>query len=135
MTLVGALTTICNLKAFRQKQIQLHSYRCRDKQKNRTIRIITIKIVFHHGKLVVAAAAAKSLQSCPTLCNPMDCSLPGSSVHVIFQARTLEWGASAFSRENSMKIPWLRTLYSILKANGTPIQYSCLENPMDGGAW
>ena len=36
-------------------------------------------------------------QSCPTLCNPMDCSLPGSSVHVIFQARVLEWGAIAFS--------------------------------------
>ena len=40
---------------------------------------------------------AKSLQSCPTLCNPMDCSLSGSSVHGIFQARVLEWGASAFS--------------------------------------
>ena len=36
-------------------------------------------------------------QSCPTLPNPMDCSLPGSSVHVIFQARVLEWGAIAFS--------------------------------------
>ena len=44
-----------------------------------------------------AAAAAKSLQSCPTLSDPMDCSLPGSSVHVIFQARVLEWGAIAFS--------------------------------------
>ena len=32
-------------------------------------------------------------QSCPTLCDPMDCSLPGSSVHGIFQARVLEWGA------------------------------------------
>ena len=32
-------------------------------------------------------------QSCLTLCNPMDCSLPGSSVHGIFQARVLEWGA------------------------------------------
>ena len=32
-------------------------------------------------------------QSCPTLCNPMDCSLPGSSVHGIFQARILEWVA------------------------------------------
>ena len=42
-------------------------------------------------------AAAKSLQSCPTLSNPMDCSLPGSSVHGIFQARVLEWGAIAFS--------------------------------------
>ena len=43
------------------------------------------------------AATAKSLQSCPTLCNPMDCSLPGSSVHGIFQARVLEWVAIAFS--------------------------------------
>ena len=44
-----------------------------------------------------AAAAAKSLQSCPTLSDPMDCSLPGSSVHGILQARVLEWGAIAFS--------------------------------------
>ena len=36
-------------------------------------------------------------QSCPTLSNPMDCSLPGSSVHGIFQARVLEWGAFVFS--------------------------------------
>ena len=45
----------------------------------------------------VYAAAAKSLQSCPTPSSPMDCSLPGSSVHGIFQARVLEWGAIAFS--------------------------------------
>ena len=38
------------------------------------------------------------VQSCPTLSNPMDCSLPGSSIHVIFQARVLEWGAIAFSK-------------------------------------
>ena len=36
-------------------------------------------------------------QSCPTLSDPTDCSPPGSSVHGIFQARTLEWGAIAFS--------------------------------------
>ena len=42
-------------------------------------------------------AAAKSLQSCPTLCDPMDYSPPGSSVHGIFRARVLEWGAIAFS--------------------------------------
>ena len=36
-------------------------------------------------------------QSCPTLSDPMNCSLPGSSVHGIFQARVLEWGAIAFS--------------------------------------
>ena len=41
------------------------------------------------------AAATKSLQSCPTVRDPMDCSLPGSSVHGIFQARVLEWVAIA----------------------------------------
>ena len=35
-------------------------------------------------------------RSCPTLSNPLDCSLPGSSIHGIFQARVLEWGAIAF---------------------------------------
>ena len=44
-----------------------------------------------------AAAAAKSLQSCPTLCNPIDGSPPGSSVPGILQARTLEWVAVSFS--------------------------------------
>ena len=39
-------------------------------------------------------------QSCLTLSNPMDCSLPGSSIHGIFQARVLEWGAIAFSDIN-----------------------------------
>ena len=44
-----------------------------------------------------AAAAAKSLQSCPTLCNPRDQSPPGSPVPRILQARTLEWVAISFS--------------------------------------
>ena len=44
-----------------------------------------------------AAAAAKSLQSCPTLCDPIDSSSPGSSVPGILQARTLEWVAISFS--------------------------------------
>ena len=44
-----------------------------------------------------AAAAAKSLQSCPTLCDPIERSPPGSPVPGILQARTLEWGAIAFS--------------------------------------
>ena len=39
-------------------------------------------------------------QSCPTLSDPLDCSLPGSSVHGIFQARVLEWGAIVFSRRS-----------------------------------
>ena len=45
----------------------------------------------------LTAAAAKSLQSCPTLCNPIDVSPPGSPAPGILQARTLEWGAIAFS--------------------------------------
>ena len=44
-----------------------------------------------------AAAAAKSLQSCPTLCDPIDGSLPGSPVPGILQARILEWVAISFS--------------------------------------
>ena len=40
-------------------------------------------------------------QLCPTLSDPMDCSLPGSSVHGIFQARVLEWGAIAFSVDSA----------------------------------
>ena len=44
---------------------------------------------------------AKSLQSCPTLCEPIDSSPPGSSVHGIVQARVLEWGAIAFSASNT----------------------------------
>ena len=43
------------------------------------------------------AAAAKSLQSCSTLCDPTDGSPPGSSIHGIFQERVLEWGTIAFS--------------------------------------
>ena len=44
-----------------------------------------------------AAAAAKSLQSCPTLCDPIDGSPPGSTIPGILQARTLEWVAISFS--------------------------------------
>ena len=47
--------------------------------------------------MYIAAAAAKSLQSCPTLCDPIDGSPPGSPVPGILQARTLEWVAIAFS--------------------------------------
>ena len=59
-------------------------------------------------------------QLCPSLCDPMDCSLPGSSIHGIFQARVLEWVAIAFSEYPSLRIvkmfsPMMRTLeiYSV----------------------
>ena len=51
-----------------------------------------------------AAAAAKSLQSCPTLCNPIEGSPPGSPVLGILQARTLEWVAIAFSKAWKWKV-------------------------------
>ena len=50
-----------------------------------------------------AAAAAKSLQSCPTLCDPIDGSPPGSPVPGIFQARVLEWGAISFSMGSGLE--------------------------------
>ena len=99
-------------------------------------------------------------QSCPTLSDPMDYSLPGSSVHGIFQARVLEWDAIAFSvMEVPTELFGPSQVVLVVKSlpanagnirdvglipgsgrspgegNGTPLQYSCLENPMDGGAW
>ena len=50
-----------------------------------------------HREILAAAAAAKSLQSCWTLCNPIDGSPPGSPIPGILQASTLEWVASSFS--------------------------------------
>ena len=132
---------------------------------------------------------AKSLQSCPTLCDPMDCSPPGSSIPGILQARILEWVAMPSSRGSSRPRDWTESLcllhwragslplappgkpklpntlslnmwdfshISVGKAsasnvgdlgsipglgsspggaNGSPLQYSCLENPMDKGTW
>ena len=50
-------------------------------------------------------------QLCPTLSDPVDCSLPGSSIHGIFQARVLEWGAFAFSNANPRKNQiWKQTI-------------------------
>ena len=109
-------------------------------------------------------------QLCPTLCNPMDCSLPGPSVHGILQARILEWVAISFSRGSYRSRDWTRvsciggrfftawvtreslqlsdknfnfrkssSIYGLGRSpgggNGNPLQYSCLENPMDRGAW
>ena len=54
-----------------------------------------------YALLIVAAAAAKSLQSCPTLCDPIDGSPSGSPVPGILQARILEWIAISFSRGSS----------------------------------
>ena len=53
---------------------------------------------------MIVVAAAKSLQSCPTLCDPIDGSPPGSPVPGILQARTLEWAAISFSNAGKWKV-------------------------------
>ena len=65
-----------------------------------------------------AAAAAKSLQSCPTLCNPIDGSPPGSHVPGILKAKTLEWVAVSFSRAWEWKVK-VKSL-SRVRLFGTP---------------
>ena len=60
-------------------------------------------------------------QSCPTLCDPMDCSPPGSSVHGIFQAWILEWVAISFSRGSSW--PRDQTLISYISCIGRQVIY------------
>ena len=57
-----------------------------------------------HAAAAAAAATAKSLQSCPTLCDPIDSSTPGSSVPGILQARVLEWVAIAFSSSYTISL-------------------------------
>ena len=61
----------------------------------RTRLLVQGEIAFFPFSQLVSSVA----QWCPTLSDPMDCSLPGSSVHGIFQARVLEWGAIAFSKK------------------------------------
>ena len=73
---------------------------------------------FDGQKFPAAAAAAKSLQSCPTLCDPIDGSPPGSSVPGIFQARALEWVAISFS--NAWKWKVKMKLLSRVRLFGTP---------------
>ena len=58
--------------------------------------------IYVHMHIYMQAMCAKSLQSCLTLCDPMDCSPPGSSVHGILQARTQDWVAMPSSRESSI---------------------------------
>ena len=63
-------------------------------------------------------ACTKSLQLCLTLCNPMDCSRPGSSVHGIVQARILEWVAMAFTRGSSWPRDWTCISKSVALTGG-----------------
>ena len=81
-------------------------------------------IAFSDWRLTILKSQSEVVQSCPTLHDPMDCSLPGSSVHGIFQARVLEWGAIAFSDGTQPSSPQIH--YPLL----TLIPFVCVE----GGA-
>ena len=86
--------------------------------------------------LIVDATVSSVVQSCPILCDPLDCSLPGSSVHRIFQARILEWVAISSCRGSS----WFRdrTLVSCVscidsrfftaESLGSPVDAICSHN-------
>ena len=72
----------------------------------------------HRRKSWLWSAAAKSLQSCPTLCNPVDGSQPGSPVPGILQERTLEWVAISFSNAGKWKVKV--KLLSPVRPSATP---------------
>ena len=75
------------------------------------------------------SAAAKSLQSCPILCDPIDGSLPGSPVPGLLQARTLEWVAISFSNilENSIQV------HLQSRNRDTDIENKCMDTKGKGG--
>ena len=64
----------------------------------RVLSLVLPKTCYWQSDLTISWS---EVQSCPTLCDPMDCSLPGFSIHGIFQARILEWVAISFSRGSS----------------------------------
>ena len=81
------------------------------------------------AKVVVA-------QSCLTLCDPMDCSPPGSSVHGILQARILEWVAISFWRRSSRprdwtQVSWIGSRFFIIGTREFPLCMSCWHNTDD----
>ena len=81
----------------------------------------------------VKESESEVAQSCPTLCNPTGCSLPGSSVHGIFQTIVLEWIAISFSKGSSKILEWVAYPFSsesscprnpALQANSLPTELS-----------
>ena len=89
------------------------------------IKTFPISVIF-----LVPAAAAKSLQSCPTLCNPIDGSPPGSHVPGILQARTREWVAISFSNAWKWKVK-VKSLSRVGLSATHELQPTSLLRPWD----
>ena len=81
------------------------------------IAAVFLYLIFFH--LVWYSQESKVALLCPSLCNPMDCSLPGSSVHGIFQVKILGWVAVSFSRGSSQSRGWI-WVSPTLQANALP---------------
>ena len=78
--------------------------------------VLSIRLWVHwvwQSSWLVFNSESEVAQSGPTLCNPMDCSLPGSTVHAIFQARILEWVAISFSRRSSRPKDWTQVSHTV----------------------
>ena len=83
------------------------------------------KEIATHFSIATAATAAKSLQSCPTLCDPIDGSPPGSSVPRILQARILEWVAISFFSILVWKIPWMEEPGKLQSIESQRVGHAC----------
>ena len=81
-----------------------HQGRRTHRHKKLTHFAVQEKLTYHCKSTVREGKESEVTQSCPTLCDPMDCILPGSSVHEIFQAIVLEWTAISFSKINYTSI-------------------------------
>ena len=83
-------------------------------------------------KVYLLAAIAKSLQSCPTLCNPIDGSPPGSPVPGILQTRTLEWVAISFSNAGKWKVKIESEVAQSCPTLSDPMNYSLPGSSIHG---
>ena len=94
-------------------------------------KLVHIQVWLDVHPTCIAAAAAKSLQSCPTLCDPIDSSRPGSPVPGILQARTLEWVAISFSNAWKWKVKAKSLSHVRPSADPHGLQPSRLRRPWD----
>ena len=103
------------------------------------LRVICISLIFDHEPIIlcVCVCVCVCAQSCPILCNPMDCSLPGSSVHGISQARILEWVAISYCRGSSWPRVWTQvsTLLVHWQADSLPLHHLGSPNLMTALQW